>query len=323
MTELTVISSSSYFRLLVQALPPFLAVHINAAFTNLCGIQSSSIIGRPVGTFISLPSCKEGESSGSDNANSREESDKMSSLSGSADDTARNGSSMAIANGSRQEESAAAPAGEGNFQNHPSPPSGLRIDHLIVARGYGHIHNVELECHRISHNQHSHAIEGSEVKFIEGNNPSKCRKKSKPKLLCRMSVSPVVSSSARAVGDTPENQPVKGTDSNSGNKRRKHKHPSELQSVKHYLIQLEAVDGPRSLVSGSSFTSCATDTTLEAQLLGLTKAEVHARRCRLESRLEQNIVNQQVNAQQGDQRENEDSPDDNSSSAMELVATCG
>jgi hypothetical protein len=294
-------------------------VHINAAFTNLCGIQSSSIIGRPVGTFISLPSSKEGESSGSDNANSREESDKMSSLSGSADDTGQNGSSTAIANESRQEENAAAPVGEGNFQNHPSPSSGLRIDRLIVARGYGHIHNVELECRRISH---SHAIEGSEVKFIEGNNPSKCRKKSKPKILCRMSVSPVVSS-ARTAGSSPENQPVKGTDSNSGCKRRKHKHPSELQSVKHYLIQLEAVDGPRSLVSGSSFTSCATDTTLEAQLLGLTKAEVHARRCRLENRPEQNLGNQQVNVQQGDQRENEDSPDDNSSSAMELVATCG
>ena len=293
-------------RLLVQSLPPFLGVHINAAFTNLCGIQSSSIIGRPVATFISLPSSKEGESSGSEHANSR---DKMSSLSGSADDTGRNGS-----NGSRQEGDAATSTGEGNFQNLPSPPSDLRIDRLIVARGYGHIHNVVLECHRISHC----SIEGSEVKFIEGNSPSKSRKKTNPKLLCRMSVSPVVSSSARTVSGSPEIQPDKGTD--SGNKRRKHKHPPELQSVKHYLIQMEAVDGPHSLVSGSSFASCATDTTLEAQLLGITKAEFHARQCRLESRPEQNVGNQQVI--QGDQRENEDSPDDNSS-AMELVATCG
>jgi hypothetical protein len=156
-----------------------------------------------------------------------------------------------------------------------------------VARGYGHIHTVELECHRLLLDQHSHAIEGSEVKFIEGNKP--------------------------------EIQPVKGTDSNGGNKRRKHKHPAELQSVKHYLIQLEAVNGPRSLVSGSSFTSCATDTTLEAQLLGITKAEVHARRCRLETPPEQNATNQ---SQQGDQREPEDSVDDNSS-AMDLIATCG
>ncbi|KAK1748405.1 hypothetical protein QTG54_000344 [Skeletonema marinoi] len=278
-------------RLLVQALPPFLAVHINAAFTNLCGIQSSSIIGRPAATFISLPSSKEGESSGSDNANSREESDKMSSLSGSADDTCRNGSCPAIASGG----DAAATAGDANFQNLPSPLAGLRIDRLIVARGYGHIHTVELECHRLLQDQHSHAIEGSEVKFIEGNNPSKRRKKAKPKLLCRMSVSPVVSSSART---EPEIQPVKGTDSNGGNKRRKHKHPAELQSVKHYLIQLEAVNGPRSLVSGSSSTSCATDTTLEAQLLGITKAEVHARRCRLETlpnRMLQTKVSKEIN----------------------------
>ena len=282
----------------------------------MCGIQYSSIIGRPVATFISLPSSKEGESSGSDNANSREESDKMSSLSGYADDTCRNGSSPAIASGARQVGDAAATAGDANFQNLPSPLAGLRIDRLIVARGYGHIHTVELECHRLLQDQHSHAIEGSEVKFIEGNNPSKRRKKTKPKLLCRMSVSPVVSSSART---EPEIQPVKGTDSNGGNKRRKHKHPAELQSVKHYLIQLEAVNGPRSLVSGSSFTSCATDTTLEAQLLGITKAELHARRCRLETRPEQNAANQ---GQQGDQREPEDSVDDNSS-AMDLIATCG
>lgn len=300
--------------MLVQALPPFLAVHINAAFTNLCGIQSSAIIGRPVSTFISLPSGKEGESSGSENANSREESDKMSSLSGSADDIGRNGSSSVIAHGARQAGDAAAGAGVGNFQNLPLPPSGLRIDRLIVARGYGHIHIVELECHRLF--QHSHAIEGSEVKFIEGNNPSKRRKKTNPKLLCRMSVSPVVSTSAR--NQLEMAQPVKGTDSNG--KRRKHRHLAE--AVKHYLIQLEAVNGPRSLVSGSSFTSGATDTTLEAQLLGITKAEVHARRCRLESRPEQNPGNQ---VQQGDvdQRDQEESIDDNSSSDMELLTTCG
>ena len=135
--------------MLVQALPPFLAVHINAAFTNLCGIQSSAIIGRPVSTFISLPSGKEGESSGSENANSREESDKMSSLSGSADDIGRNGSSSVIAHGAIQAGDAAAGVGVGNLQNLPLPPSGLRIDRLIVARGYGHIHIVELECHRL------------------------------------------------------------------------------------------------------------------------------------------------------------------------------
>lgn len=298
------------YRLLVQALPPFLAVHTNAAFTNLCGIQSSTIIGRPVATIISLPSNKEGESSGSDNTNSREESDKMSSLSGSADGNGRNRSSMAMAG----EGDAAAAAGQ-NTQNPPSPSSGFRIDRLIVARGYGHIHNVELECHSTPHTPHAHAIEGSEVKFIEGNKSSKRRKKSKPKLLCRMSVSPVVSTSVRAVS---ERTPADG--------QRKHKHPPELQSVKHYLIQLEAVDGPRLLVSGSS-SSFGTDSTLEAQLLGITKAEFQARRCRVESRPDQSAVNQQVmnNPEQMDQRETEDSQDDNSntSSAMELVATCG
>lgn len=235
----------------------------------------------------------------------------MSSLSGSADDIGRNGSSSIVAHGARQAGDAAAGAGVDNFQNLPLPPSGLRIDRLILARGYGHIHIVELECHRLFQPQHSHAIEGSEVKFIEGNNPTKRRKKTIPKLLCRMSVSPVVSNSSR--DQLEMDQPVKGVDSNS--KRRKHRHPAE--AVKHYLIQLEAVNGPRLLVSGSSFTSGATDTTLEAQLLGITKAEVNARRSRQQNPGDQL---QQVDA---DQRDQEESIDDNSSSAMELVATCG
>ena len=241
----------------------------------------------------------------------------MSSLSGSGSaDDAQNASSSVIANGGGQVGDAAALAG-GNFQNRPLPLSGLRIDRLIVARGYGHIHVVELECHSRFQDQHAHAIEGSEVKFIEGNKPSK-RKKTNPKLLCRMSVSPVVSASARNQPETSQ----KGADSNSGTKRRKHRHPSELQSVKHYLIQLEAANGPRSLVSGSS-TSGATDTTLEAQLLGITKAEVQARRCRLETRPEQHVGNEVQQQQEEQQQDHEDSVDDNSSSAMELVATCG
>lgn len=308
-------------RLLVQAIPPFLAVHINAAFTNLCGIQSSTIIGRPVSTIISLPSSKEGESSESDDANSREESSKVSPFSESVDGS---GSRMVIANGSRQADTAA-PMGEGDFQNLHSHPSGLRIDRLIATRGYGHIHNVELECNSVSNTQNSHAIEGFGEEFIEGNIPSKRSRKSKPKLSCRMRISPVVSSSARTANGSSKSQPPQGRDSNSGsgNMRRDCKHPTELPCVRHYLIQLEALNGPRSLVSFSSFASYATDTTLEAQCLGITKADVHARRSRLENDPKQNIENQQMmNAERGDdQGEAEESQDEDS--AMELVATCG
>ncbi|KAL7541166.1 hypothetical protein ACHAXR_013154 [Thalassiosira sp. AJA248-18] len=297
-------------RLLVQALPPFLAVHVNAAFTSLCGIQSSVAIGTPVASMISLPDAtanKESDSSGSDITNNK---DGMSSLSGSGDGNGQNNSNMATANAaSIQRGDAGAPRAEND-----RIIAGLRIDRLIVARGYGHIHDVEVVS--VPHHSHSHAIEGSEVKFIEGNGPAKRKKKEYSKILCRMSVSPVISTA-------PADPWHHGTDANSSyqptsNAKRRKTRPgsNESNSVKHYLIQLEAVDGPRLLISRSS--SASTDTTMEAQLLGITKTEVQARRCRMERLHAQNQGNDQAN-----RPGTEDSQEENTSSGMEPVVTCG
>ena len=336
----------------MQALPPFLAVHVNAAFTSLCGIQSYTAIGTPVASIVSLPDAnaslpKESDSSSSDGTNNK---DAMSSLSGSVDqdnNSQNNNSIMAIANvGGMQrgaEAGAAAPGAE-NTNLMQNGGMGLRIDRLIVARGYGHIHDVEVLSVPQNHSRHSHAIEGSEVKFVEGNignNPSAAnhRKKGDSKILCRMSVSPVISTippdHSRHYPHTYGNSGC-GADathslqSSIGNGKRRKTRP-ELNSVKHYLIQLEAVDGPRLLMSGSSHS--ATDTTMEARLLGITKSEVHARRCRLESRRRNNnaIQNQMMGAHQQQQHqgnngnvhpETEGSQAENDS-AMEPVATCG
>lgn len=308
--------------MLVQALPPFLAVHVNAAFTSLCGIQSSAAIGTPVASIISLPdasaAAKEGDSSGSGSDNTKQ--DAMSSLSGSVDGNSQNDSNMAIANDAAGQGGNDAQRDEsGHIQNNGI---GLRIDRLIVARGYGHIHEVNVVS--LPHHSHSHVIEGSEVKFIEGNGPAKRRKKDDSKILCRMSVSPVISTfqaDARHHGHADPNASPQQSSINS--KRRKTRPtPNELNSVKHYLIQLEAVDGPRLLISRSSLSS-STDTTMEAQLLGITKTEVHARRCRLERRHGQSQVEaQREGNNQVDRPETEDSQDD-TGSAMEPVATCG
>ncbi|KAL9189190.1 hypothetical protein ACHAXT_011680 [Thalassiosira profunda] len=299
-------------RLLVQALPPFLAVHVNAAFTSLCGIQSSAAIGAPVASILSLPDAnapanKESNSSGSDDTNNK---DAMSSLSGNSQD---DNSNMAIADNDAAPEAAQAPGVQANaLQND----LGLRIDRLIVARGYGHIHDVEVLS--VPHHSHAHAIEGSEVKFVEGDGPAKRQKRNKSKILCRMSVSPVISSSPPAPYGHGCHRHTEGTQSSGGGKRRKIEY--ELSSVKHYLIQLEAVDGPRLLVSRSSFTSSSTDTTMEAKLLGITKTEVHARRCGLEGRAGQNPS---LPPPQGSAPSQTEDSQDGDSGAMEPVATCG
>lgn len=288
-------------RLLVQAIPPFLAVHTNAAFTRLCGIQSSVAIGTPVSSIISLPDANKESDSGSDNNNK----DAMSSLSGNSQN--ENDRNSAIANSSAAETQR---EGEGQDQqaaDNNQIPSGqtetaLRIDRLIVSRGYGHIHEVNVV--RMPHLPR-HKIEGSEVKFPSS--PAKRRNTDNSKILCRMSVSPVISST------TPADHHHHGhTDTN--NKRRKTRPaPNETISVKHYLIQLEEVEGPCTLMSGSSCASA--DTLLEAKIKGITKAEVYARRCGLKNQMEEGNNDQAI------RQETEDSQD--STSGMDPVATCG
>jgi len=311
------------YRLLVQALPPFLAVHANAAFTQLTGINSHTVIGQPVASIIAiaegLPRNKESDSSGSDITNNK---DAMSSLSGSLEgNEGQNAGHMVNANDpSRQDQQE--PPSDGNVAmnaQEAAVSAGFRIDRLIVARGYGHIHNVEVIF--APPQVAAHAIEGSEVKISDGNANAK-RKKKDDKIFCRMSVSPVVTSieswdSGRTEGHTDSK--IHSHSSSNGGKRRKHGHvANEFMIVKHYLIQLESMDGPHVLGKRSSFSS-STDTTVEAQLLGITRSELVASRCRLERGSPE--VAPRPSADGGNVPET-DSQDDNSS-AVEPVATCG
>ena len=112
-------------RLLVQAIPPFLAVHSNAAFSSLCGLQSSIVIGTPVASIVSLPDAttanKEGDSSGSDNTNNK---DGMSSLSDGHSNNDNSDTAVANAN------AAQAPAGD-DRDNLVQHNAGLKIDRLM------------------------------------------------------------------------------------------------------------------------------------------------------------------------------------------------
>lgn len=314
------------YRLLVQALPPFLAVHANAAFTQLTGINSHIVIGQPVASIIAiaegLPPNKESDSSGSDNTNNK---DAMSSLSGSLEgNEGPNPVNVVNANDPRRQDQQEPPS-DGNVAinaHETSVSAGFRIDRLIVARGYGHIHNVEVIF--APPQVTAHAIEGSEVKISDGNTNAK-RKKKDDKIFCRMSVSPVVTSieswdSGRIEGHNDSK--IHPHSSSSVGKRRKHGHvENEFMIVKHYLIQLESMDGPHLLGKRSSFSS-STDTTVEAQLLGITRSELVARRCRLDrDQRDAPEVAPRPSSDGGIVPET-DSQDENSS-AVEPVATCG
>ena len=48
-------SSLLFHRLVIQATSPFLAVHANAAYTRLTGIESHAVIGKPISALLELP----------------------------------------------------------------------------------------------------------------------------------------------------------------------------------------------------------------------------------------------------------------------------
>ena len=42
------------YRVVIEAKSPFLAVHVNAAFSRLTGVQNSTVIGRPLSTILTI-----------------------------------------------------------------------------------------------------------------------------------------------------------------------------------------------------------------------------------------------------------------------------
>lgn len=279
------------------------------------------MIGQPVSSILSIaqemPPNKESDSSGSDNTNNK---DAMSSLSGSIEgNDGQNGAGRSNANqASQRGQEQPVNDGTGEVVPNPTVPPGFRIDRLIVARGYGAIHNVEVKS--LEPQAAAHAIEGSEVKINEGKSSTK-RKKKDDKIFCRMSVSPVVTNIETWDRKCEGHVESKDHSASNGNKRRKHNGPV----VKHYLIQLESKDGPCTLAKRSSFSS-TTDTTVEAQLLGITRSELVARRSRMDSTQRPTVPEgESLQAQRvrGDVNFTETDSQDENASAVEHVATCG
>lgn len=272
----------------------------------LTQLDSHIVIGHPVSAILSIVEgmtpAKESDSSGSDNTNNK---DGMSSLSGSLE--GNDGQNRAsIPNTNSNQQSQEQPTNEDNTgvnaQNMPVP-TGFKIDRIIVARGYGQIHNVEVKA--IESNDPGGGIHPSEVNV----NDTKRNPRKKDKIFCRMSVSPVVASIENCENNV--DSPV-----DSSQKRKKTHASGGLTAVKHYLIQLESMDGPCLLAKRSSLSS-STDTTTEAMAMGITRSEVISRRCRMEQVLPVDRDANEVNA-----TETTDSQDDNTS-AIDPVATCG
>jgi hypothetical protein len=253
--------SDLIYRVVVQATPPFLVVHANAAYSALTGIDSHSIIGKPVRRVLQIPEAKdriffaevnnEGSQSGQ---SSMTNSNVLSRQPGAASD----------AEAQHLEEmnnvlDQAAAVGQGRALS--SEIMDMNVERIIAASGFGHINimNAVSKPHQMlgrnvmflkpadaseerpTEVPYVGARESSEVGSQEGSSSVQSSTDAPVHVIsCRMSVSPVVSSTSVA------DQLAVVTDQEKSGKRRKHhhyyhhyrRHPRN-NLVTHYVIQLE------------------------------------------------------------------------------------
>lgn len=255
-----------FFRIVVQSTPPFLVVHTNAAFTALTGIDSHSIVGKPIRGVVSVPHSKQGfmlteidhtdgsqsgQSSMTNSASGNRQQEQGASAQQDPPGRQLYDGMSAILN-----HEAAAAAGQARANSNEMQD--IDVERLIAASGFGHIHIMNVLA-----KPHHHHLLGPNVSVTrEGNrggNPHLVARlrgehgsdgSSIPSndgpfhfMACRMGVSPVVS--VTNLLDVPPSQVA--MDHENANKRRKYhshrRHSKGTQLVTHYCIQLEKALG--------------------------------------------------------------------------------
>ncbi|KAL3924388.1 MAG: hypothetical protein SGILL_001078 [Bacillariaceae sp.] len=339
-----VLSFTKTPRLVVKAGPPLLVVYTNASYSRLSGVDSHSAVGKPINSLLSLPDQNELSHLELDDADDKADTGTATAAFnqelGTAAATAENET-----NGS-QNHAAAAAAGRARAAATSQESSReIRLEPLVAASGYGKIQVVNVRANK--HNMLGRSVtiktptpmkkskdEGSNA----GSSIASKYGGTQHYIPCTMSISPVVSSTEAytVVTDrerSEEHQHHKHkrdekdpeASHHHKTKRRKnhhHQHGEELVQqnpfrgnqhhlITHYCIQVEPFD-EKNVRAAESQSSAST--TVEAQMLGMTKAEL--RRQRMNAAALQEISN---NAHGNDGTQDED--DDEEMESEEISET--
>lgn len=267
-------------RIVVQATPPFLIVHTNAAFSRLTGLESHHVVGNPISSLLSLPE---------KSVEGTEAHDPSSADSGRAQAVGEFSVPPVAARGFQLSQQSV------NKQNHG-------LERLVASSGFGHLHIVQVRSK-------ANSMLGKKVTIVQGS-PSRlaalashARDEGSSStgragayegyITCRSSIAPVVSSPApmdsAVVSDTGKEcslhakgkrRKLSAADDDA---HRKHANNSadhvkhfQQQMVTHYAIQLHQLEAGLKHESAESLSSHST--SVEARLLGLSKAELHGLR---------------------------------------------
>jgi hypothetical protein len=238
------------FRIIIQANPPFLVVYANAAFTHLTGVHSHEVVGNRIESILSIPEPESPAAS----VDIPQDNDSVPPQS--------------------SEDLVAARAEQHTYE--------VGLERLVVACGFGRLHEVLVAAK-------SHQMVGRNVTIIKeapsnvtvalpvGSSPGggsndvllACDDtRASSSIPCRIAVAPVVSAST-----TRDTASVHR--SNQGKEVTVHhrRHPHR-QLVTHYVIQMLTNDGNSDNLDSLSSHS----TSIEARLLGVTKAELEGQR---------------------------------------------
>lgn len=267
-------------RIVVQATPPFLIVHTNAAFSRLTGLESHHVVGNPISSLLSLPE---------KSMEGTEAHDPSSADSGRAQAVSEFSVPPVAARGFQLSQQSV------NKQNHG-------LERLVASSGFGHLHIVQVRSK-------AHSMLGKKVTIVQGSPSRLAALASRARdegssstgragayegyITCRSSIAPVVSNPApvdsAVVSDTGKEcslhakgkrRKLSAADEDA---HRKHANNSvdhvkhfQQQMVTHYAIQLHQLEAGLKHESAESWSSHST--SVEARLLGLSKAELHGQR---------------------------------------------
>lgn len=287
------------YSIVIQASPPFLVVHANAAYCRLTGVDTHAAIGKPISSLLSIVDVDKMEESAFQEATT-------TSLRRSVTEVPqepvprRNAAEFRSAS----DQTAAVAAGRANAASPENDLSDLCLDRLLAASGFGMYHIVQVEGK-------PHQILGRNVTVVRSADPggidnnredstSSITSNDCPMnpILCRMGVSPVVSfidpnldsavvtdrevgghhhrnkrrknphvSSAPAIGAQDQHRRGSVASRDQYLQRKNHRH----QQITHYVIQLEpATTDNRNLDSIESLSS----TSAFIDPRGLAKSEL-------------------------------------------------
>jgi hypothetical protein len=275
-------------RIVVQSEPPFLVVHTNAAYCRLTGIDAHVVVGRPVSALVAL----------------RSETDTVKQL----EEQHHPGQAENVGGVAAASEDLIAAAESERFRVEATLLRGhkeMSLERLIATSGLGHLHLVYVSTnsnHMVGRNVtvfsstlvSGQASDGRREEDSNNTSISSSYEGEKPPILCWICIAPIVSSSkllhvtANRDSESPHQR----------EKRTKHYHgasgpslqgfdaadaPSQkkylpLQHVSHFVIQLLPSVQDAAINENGMESLSSNSTSVEAQLLGLSKEELHKQR---------------------------------------------